>query len=127
MLRTALTAPYPHLTPEGKAGSRALEFDLNIVENAPPTADQIRIILSYLKLPLSTLVSAHPTSGVSPADSPEALVKVATANPKVFRFPVIVNWEDGEAALDLGGVKRMLDNLAERREKGSDPGGLTSR
>jgi len=123
LLRAALTAPYPHQASEGKAGSRALEFDLNIVENAPPTVDQIRIILSYLKLPLSTLVSAHPTSGVSPADSPEALVKVATGNPKVFRFPVIVNWEDGEAALDLGGVKRILDNLAERREQGSNAGG----
>lgn len=81
--------------------------------------DQIRIILSYLKLPLSTLVSAHPTSGVSPADSPEALIKASTDNPKVFRFPVVVNWDDGEAALDSGGVKKMLDNLAERGEKGS--------
>jgi len=115
LLRTAITSPYPPQTSTGNA----LEFDLSIVENASPTADQIRIILSYLRLPLSSLVSAHPTSGVSQHDSPQALVDAASNNPKVFRFPVIVNWDDGEAALDVGGVKRMLDNMVERRDKGS--------
>ena len=119
LLRAALTAPYPPQTLEGKAAPRALEFNLSAVENAPPTPDQIRIILSNLKLPLSTLVSAHPASGGWLADSPEALAKASTDNPQVFRFPVIVNWDDGEAALDVGGVKRMLDNLARKRDKGS--------
>lgn len=114
-MRSALTAPYPPATPKGTTDSHPLEFELNTIENAPPTSDQIRILLSYLKLPLSSLVSTHPTSGISPADSPEALVEAATSNPKIFRFPVMVNWDDGEAALDVGGVRKMLDKLAERR------------
>ncbi|KAF8312502.1 hypothetical protein DL93DRAFT_2168376 [Clavulina sp. PMI_390] len=119
LLRSALSSPYPPATSKTPAGPGALQFELSTTENVPPTADQIRTILSYLRLPLSTLVSAHPTSGTSPADSAEALVAAATSNPKVFRYPVIVNWDDGEAALESSGVKKMLDKLAARRGDGS--------
>lgn len=122
LLRSALTSPYPPATSKSKEGPGALEFELSTIENAPPTADQIRTLLTYLKLPLSSLLSAHPASGTSPADSAESLAQAATSNPKIFRFPVIVNWDDGDAALDAGGVKKMLDKLAERRDKGASSG-----
>ena len=118
LLRSALSQPYPPATSTTKSGSHALEFELSVTENTPPTPDQIRILLSYLKLPLSSLISAHPTAGSLSIDSAEALVQAASKNPTVFRYPVIVDWENGDAALDVGGVKKMLDKLAESRGKG---------
>jgi len=120
LLRSALSGPYPPDTknPTTQHG-QPLNFTLSEIKEQPPTPDQIRIILSYLKAPLHTLVSSHPSITFRP-DTVEALYNEALKNPKVFRFPVACNWEDGEAALDAGGIKRILDNLAERRDRGAE-------
>jgi len=116
LLRSALSSSYP------PNSGRPLEFELSQVRDQPPTADQLRTILAYLKTPLTTLISAHPSISqptLQQVDSPEALVDAAMRNPKVFRYPVVCNWEDGEAALDVGGVKKMLDSLAKKRDGGN--------
>ncbi|KAF9514922.1 hypothetical protein BS47DRAFT_828897 [Hydnum rufescens UP504] len=118
LMRSALSSPYPPVDKASNVQARKpLEFDLNAVENQPPTPDQIRTILSYLNVPVGTLVSSHPSATTSPQpDSPKALYEAALRNPRIFRYPVVCNWESGEAALDVGGVKRMLDKLAKIRD-----------
>lgn len=115
LLRSATSSPYP------PGSKRSLEFDISAVES-PPTGDQIRTILTYLRSPLSSLISAHPstTDSATKIDSPEALHEAATRNPKVFRYPVVCDWEQGETATDLSGVRRMLDRMAKARDEGGD-------
>lgn len=71
-----------------------------------------------MHLPLSSLVSAHPSNATdrNMLDSPRTLADAAAKNPNVFRYPVIVNWENGDAAFEIGGVKKMLDKLAKARD-----------
>ncbi|KAF8321042.1 uncharacterized protein EI90DRAFT_3080358 [Cantharellus anzutake] len=113
LLRSALSGPYPPPDPKMQTikPGNPLNFTLNEVKDQPPTPDQIRIILSYLKAPLATLVSSHPSVTFRP-DSAESLYNESLQNPKVFRYPVACNWDDGEVALESSGIKRMLDNLA---------------
>jgi arsenate reductase-like glutaredoxin family protein len=105
-----------------------LEFEINETVNQPPTASQISTILSYLKTPLGTLVSSHPSAASTRADSIEALVEAANQNPKVFRFPIVCHWEAGMAALDVGGTSKILEKIAEeqRSSKSSSRSGWFS-
>ena len=122
LIRSAISSPYPPTDKTSKVkATKPLTFDLNAVENQPPTPDQIRSILSYLKVPVNTLVSSHPlasTAATPPPDSPKALYEASLRNPHVFRYPVVCNWDSGEAALSVDGVKKMLDNMAKIRDDG---------
>ncbi|CCL98807.1 uncharacterized protein FIBRA_00812 [Fibroporia radiculosa] len=136
LLRTAVSSPYPPT----KATNPPLKFNLEVVENAPPTSDQLRTIMSYLPAdPLSTdaptpasLLSAHPTVHTRPT-SAEGVLRLATQNINALKWPIVVDWDGGRAAVgDVEGVKRILEELRKKRdgEVGSEveskPGGWFS-
>ncbi|KAH7922477.1 hypothetical protein BV22DRAFT_654098 [Leucogyrophana mollusca] len=64
LLRSALTHPYPPSAP----AAPPLEFDLEVVEGTPPTPDQFRTILGYLRSPPAS--NSHPSSSSSSHSSP---------------------------------------------------------
>ncbi|KAI6023218.1 hypothetical protein PISMIDRAFT_685600 [Pisolithus microcarpus 441] len=123
MLRSALSAPYP----PDKRDAPPLQFNLEIVERTPPTADQIKTIVSYLqpKGPssetpqYSAFLSAHPSApGLS--DQPQtaaAMSDLVTKNPEAFKWPLVVDWNGGRASVgDVDGVKTILEALRQRRD-----------
>jgi len=100
------------------------EFELDVVA-APPTPDQISIILSYLSsrgsATLSSFLSAHPSTPTGSPSSASSLSAMAAANPRIMRWPIVVNWEDGEASIgSIDGVKKMLNSLQTKKEAGPD-------
>lgn len=122
LLRSALSSPYP----PGKQSAPPLEFDLEVVETKPPTADQLRTILTYITPPKSTapsvssaFLSAHPASsglGEQP-QSVKGIVSLAEQNPNVFKWPVVVDWIGGRASVgDVEGVKDILEAIRQRRD-----------
>ncbi|KAF9007175.1 thioredoxin-like protein [Cyathus striatus] len=119
LLRSAVSGPYP---PE-KSTSPPLQFDLQVIES-PPTADQLRTILSYLPSrasisPSNTLISAHPSSP-PPGERPESLSAIAELgekNPNALKWPIVVDWNAGKAAVgDIDGVKEILETMRKRRD-----------
>ncbi|KAG2135356.1 uncharacterized protein EDB93DRAFT_1242543 [Suillus bovinus] len=113
LLRNALSSPYP----PGKQSARPLEFDLEVVETKPPTADQLKTILTYITpsrsaAPLgpSAFLSAHPATpglGEQP-QSAKSIVNLAEQNPNVFKWPVVVDW--------IGGRARILEAIRQQRD-----------
>ncbi|KAF8507682.1 hypothetical protein BU17DRAFT_57239, partial [Hysterangium stoloniferum] len=131
LLRSALESPYPPSTQPPKP---PLEFNLEVVENTPPTADQLSTILNYTNKPISSFLSAHPTStGISQPGTAQSLHTVFQTNPRAIKLPLVVNWDDGQAAVgDVEEVKRILESLRRKRDgeekSGSDdhkPGWFT--
>lgn len=116
-----MSAPYPPSNPSAPP----LKFNLEIVENTPPTSDQLRTILSYLSAtPSSTgdkpspasFLSAHPTVHTRPT-SAEGLARLASENPNALKWPIVVDWDHGKAAIgDVEGVKSILEELRKRRD-----------
>lgn len=134
LLRAAQSDPYP---PDSNP-PKPLEFNLEVVEGTPPTADQISTILNYTKKPISSMLSAHPSTatGALPA-TPRALSVMVESNPKVLKWPIVVNckpfyvandlytWrikgDHGQASVgDLEAVKEMLESLRKKRD-GEEP------
>ena len=122
-LRAALSAPYP----PGSASNPPLNFDLEVIENAPPTADQIRTILDYLPRVrdaddphhIAALISSHPSAPSLPdrPHSPEGLVRLAQKSPLALKWPIIVDWTSGRASAgDSEGVKDILEYLRKKRD-----------
>jgi hypothetical protein len=121
LLRAALSGPYP----PNKPTSPPLEFDLQVVESAPPTQDQLSIILSYLphrdsSTPsLSAFISSHPASPPPHLQpySPAGIVQIATNNPNILKWPIVVDWTGGRASVgDVDGVKGILEAIRKQRD-----------
>ncbi len=123
MLRAALSAPYP----PGSASNSPLNFNLEVIENAPPTADQIRTILGYLPRVrdmddphhVAALISSHPSAPSLPdrPHSPEGLVRLAENSPLALKWPIVVDWSSGRAtAGDSEGVKDILEYQRKKRD-----------
>nr|VWO97059.1 Mixed-linked glucanase [Ganoderma boninense] len=125
LLRSAVSSPYPSTKPSAPP----LNFNLEVIENQPPTGDQLRTILSYLpsRSPASTagiadqltaeaLLSSHPTVESRPQD-PDAVVALASKNPNALKWPIVVDWNNGRAAVgDIDGVKQLLEELRKTRD-----------
>ena len=123
MLRAALSSPYP----PGSTSKSPLKFDLEVIENAPPTADQIRTILEYLPRVrdvddphhVAALISSHPSAPSLPdrPHSPEGLVRLAEKSPLALKWPIVVDWTSGRASAgDSEGIKDMLEYLRKKRD-----------
>ena len=128
LLRAALSSPYPP-----KSSSGPLKFDLEVVEGSP-TSDQLQTILGYISSPspssntspaaLRTFLSSHP-AGVdeNAVNSPSQLAKLAESNPKSMKWPIVVDWMGGRAAVgDVEGVKSILEEIRKVRD-GEKEGG----
>lgn len=113
LLRSALSGPYP----PGKPSAQPLSFNLEVVEEQPPTADQLRTISSYLpSASPESFVSSHPTVDSRPS-SADAVTKLAAKNPKALKWPIVVDWTGGKAAVgDVEGVKSILEELRKQRD-----------
>ncbi|GJE89082.1 hypothetical protein PsYK624_051740 [Phanerochaete sordida] len=114
LLNAAASSAYP----PSKPSAPPLSFNLEVVENQPPTADQLRTILSYLPgvSSLDSFVSAHYAVDSKPSD-PTQLAKLASKEPRALKWPIVVNWEGGKAAVgDVDGVKRILEDLRKQRD-----------
>ncbi|KAI0083604.1 thioredoxin-like protein [Irpex rosettiformis] len=107
LLRSALSGPYP---PNTK--SQPLSFNLEVIEDKPPTPDQLRTISGYLpSASPDFFISSHPTVDTRPT-SADAVNKLAAKNPKALKWPIVVDWSSGRAAVgDVEGVKRILEEL----------------
>lgn len=118
LLQAAKTGPYP------PSSNKSLEFDLEVVEDTP-TADQLSTILNYTKQSFGSLLSAHPSSSSPLSERPStirALHDVFRKYPKAMKWPVVVNWDDGQVAVgDVEGVKGILESLRRKRD-GEEPG-----
>ncbi|KAJ7652115.1 thioredoxin-like protein [Mycena polygramma] len=118
ILRSALSSPYP----PGK-GSAPLNFNLEVVE-APPNADQLSTILSYLPSKNSTspsaasvFLSAHPASASSDGANIENIANLGRDKPSTFKWPVVVDWNAGKASVgDVDGVTGILELLRQKRD-----------
>ncbi|OSX56664.1 hypothetical protein POSPLADRAFT_1175056 [Postia placenta MAD-698-R-SB12] len=120
LLQAALSSPYP----PSKPNAPPLKFNLDIVENVPPNPDQLRTIISYLPSDASrveapspvSLLSAHPTVHTRPT-SPEGVARLAAQNLNAIKWPIVVDWDHGKAAVgDVEGVKGILEELRKRRD-----------
>ncbi|TFK24197.1 hypothetical protein FA15DRAFT_669838 [Coprinopsis marcescibilis] len=119
LLRAAISSPYPSTNPDAPP----LKYNLEVVES-PPNKDQLNTILSYLPskatTPSMAFLSAHPASGATLEERPqtvEAIADLAQKNPKAFKWPIVVNWNDGTVAVgDVKDVKRMLEKLRKKRD-----------
>ncbi|KZT65179.1 hypothetical protein DAEQUDRAFT_731690, partial [Daedalea quercina L-15889] len=107
LLRAALSSPYPANQPTAPP----LKFNLEVLENKPPTGDQLRTILSYLPAATSApdgvspdvLVSSHPAMETRPTSTDG--------------WPIVVDWDAGRAAVgDVEGVRRILEELRKKRD-----------
>ncbi len=102
---------------------------MEVIENQPPTGDQLRTILSYLPSKSATgpggiadpptaeaLLSAHPTVDTRPQDA-DSVVSLASKNPNALKWPIVVDWHNGRAAVgDVDGVKQLLEALRKTRD-----------
>jgi len=122
MLRASLSAPYPPTKPDASP----LEFNLEVIESKPPTADQLRTIMSYVTPKdvsaapsYATFLSSHP-SAPGLEEQPQSAAGVAelgSQNPNALKWPVVVDWNGGRASVgDVDGVVKMLEALRQRRD-----------
>ena len=106
-----------------------MDFNLEVIENKPPTKDQLRTILSYLpaKSPTGpggfastpsaeTLLSSHPTVDERPHDV-DGVATLASRNPNALKWPIVVDWHNGRASIgDVTGVQQILEELRKKRD-----------
>ncbi|KIM37805.1 hypothetical protein M413DRAFT_448309 [Hebeloma cylindrosporum] len=118
MLRDSLSGTYP----PGNGKGQPLEFQLEVVES-PPNSAQLGTIMSYLPSkatnPSMAFLSAHPSAG-SVAEQPTTLKDIAAlaeTNPNAFKWPVVVNWVEGKASIgNTEGVKDILESIRKKRD-----------
>ena len=61
-------------------------------------------------------VSAHPTVETRPT-SEEGVQELATKNLNALKWPIVVDWNAGRAAVgDLEGVQVLLEELRKKRD-----------
>jgi len=116
LLRSALSAPYPSSKPDAPP----LEYNLEVVE-AAPNSDQLRTILSYMPSkatsPSLALLSSHPSAGADRPDSVGAIAELVRKNPQALKWPIVVDWENGKAAVgSVDGVKEIIESVRKRRD-----------
>ncbi|EJT97164.1 hypothetical protein DACRYDRAFT_119632 [Dacryopinax primogenitus] len=113
LLQKAVSEPYP-------PGKLPLDFDLEVIDSQPPTPDQISTIQNYL--------GSNASFGASPSfsadtNSPAAIHKAAIDSLDSVKWPIVVNWDDGQASIgSVQGVKDMLKTLSDKRGGGSKNG-----
>ena len=62
------------------------------------------------------LISAHPTVDSRPT-SAEGVAELASQNPNALKWPIVVDWNSGYAAVgDVEGVKALLEELRKKRD-----------
>jgi hypothetical protein len=66
-------------------------------------------------------LSAHPSSGnETTGERPatiEGIVKLTEKNKSALKWPIVVDWEDGQVAVgDMEGVKRILEKIRRKRD-----------
>ncbi|THU85415.1 hypothetical protein K435DRAFT_764271 [Dendrothele bispora CBS 962.96] len=121
LLRSATSGPYP----PGKS-SPPLDYKLEVIE-APPTADQLRTILSYVSpskessspSPSRVFLSAHPSAptGYDQPHDVSGVHDLAVKNPNALKWPIVVDWTGGKASVgDVEGVKNILEHLRKKRD-----------
>jgi arsenate reductase-like glutaredoxin family protein len=115
LLRSSLSGPYP----PGNPDAQPLQFNLEVVE-APPNPDQLETILSYMPSratnPSMALLSAHPAASEEPKTL-KAISELAAKNPNALKWPIVVDWNGGKAAIgNEQGVKDILEDLRQRRD-----------
>ncbi|KAI0742547.1 thioredoxin-like protein [Daedaleopsis nitida] len=114
LLRAAVSSPYP----PSKPSAPPLNFNLEVIENKPPTTDQLQTILSYL--PSKSRVVRVASQKLLPRTRPtsaEGIVKLASQNPNALKWPIVVDWHSGRAAVgDLDAVKGLLEELRKKRD-----------
>lgn len=118
MLRDSLSGPYP----VGSGKGQPLEFQLEVVES-PPNSAQLGTIMSYLPSkaanPSMVFLSAHP-SAANITEEPTTLKGIAAlaeANPNAFKWPIVVDWVDGKASIgNAEGVKEILESIRKKRD-----------
>ncbi|KAF4623101.1 hypothetical protein D9613_002338 [Agrocybe pediades] len=120
LLRSALSEPYPPGSKDGKG--QPLAFQLEVLESAP-NPDQLNTILSYLPSratnPSMLFLSAHYSapSGAEQPSSVKAIAELGQKNPNALKWPIVVNWLDGQASVgDVEGVKQILERLRKKRD-----------
>ncbi|KAJ4490477.1 thioredoxin-like protein [Lentinula aciculospora] len=119
ILRSAVSGPYPPT----KVTSAPLDFKLEVVE-APPTADQLKAIMSFVSpeqnaSAASVFLSAHPStpSGSEVPQSVSAIHDIGIKNPNVLKWPIVVDWKAGRVSIgDVEGVKSILEILRKQRD-----------
>lgn len=63
-----------------------------------------------------SLLSAHPAVHTRPT-SPEGVARLAAQNPHALKWPIVVDWHNGRAAVgDVDGVKSILEELRKKRD-----------
>ena len=102
ILQAALSSPYP----PGSASKSPLRFNLEVIENALPTAGQIRTIMEHLPrvrdvdIPyhVAALIPSYPSAPSFPdrPRSPEGLVRLAKESRLASKRSVVVDWESGQ-------------------------------
>jgi len=103
---------------EGYPPGKPLSFNLDVVESAP-NADQMSIISRYTSNPLSSFLSAHPTSSSSSSSgTAESMAQEFTKNPNSMRWPVVVDWDNGRAV--VGDADRVKSVILEGLRKDRD-------
>jgi len=123
MLRASLSAPYPPT----KLDAPPLDFNLEVIESKPPTADQLRTILSYVTPKdvsaatpsYATFLSSHPSAPGSEEQPQSAagITELGSQNPNALRWPVVVDWNGGRASVgDVDSVAKMLEALRQHRD-----------
>ncbi|PVG00145.1 hypothetical protein CPB86DRAFT_783019 [Serendipita vermifera] len=120
LLRKAKAEPYP------SPPKAPLSFELSVVERLP-TTDQFKTMQRYYGQPITTFLSAHPSSNEEGkgADEVERVRNVANKNPLALKYPLVVDWDRAKIAVgNLSDVKKILDGRAEERDRsGSDNSG----
>ncbi|KAJ8490107.1 hypothetical protein ONZ45_g13321 [Pleurotus djamor] len=115
LLRASVSGPYP----PGNKGASPLAFNLEVIES-PPTADQLRTISSFIPSKSSSstslFLSAHPSSSEAPQSVSE-IVKLAKQNPNTLKWPIVVDWSSGKAAIgSVDSVEGILEHLRKQRD-----------
>ncbi|EKM52476.1 uncharacterized protein PHACADRAFT_260915 [Phanerochaete carnosa HHB-10118-sp] len=68
-------------------------------------------------------MSSHYAVDAKPSN-PAQLAKLVSTEPRALKWPIVVDWEGGKAAVgDVDGVKRILEDLRKQRDgeaKGDD-------
>ncbi|KZO97489.1 hypothetical protein CALVIDRAFT_597416 [Calocera viscosa TUFC12733] len=108
LLRAAVSQPYP------PGAKHPLEFNLEVIDSKLPTRDQISTIQGYLgsNAGLGAFLSSSADS-----NSPAAVHKAATDSLDKVKWPIVVNWDDGDASIgSVQGVKDMLKKLSDKRD-----------
>ncbi|KAH8907784.1 DUF1687-domain-containing protein [Coniochaeta sp. PMI_546] len=82
------------------------EFDLDVTEK-PPTPDQLRTILDYV---------GNPSTVVSGASTVDEAMKKFKQDAESFKRPVVVDWNNGKAAVgdNESAILKMLDALPKK-------------